>query len=194
VWEATEPLVQSAIDGYNVCIFAYGQTGSGKTYTMLGEASNEGLISRSVAKLFEAKHEMEALSRGATQVKLSVELLEIYNEQVRDLLAKKSSPSGREVNLKVTSNEVIGNIVVPTTTKEEVMDVLDMAQKRRCVKATMSNAESSRSHMVFTIHFKVDTKDGVSRSGKLHICDLAGSERLNKSGANAVTGVRPCRY
>ena len=187
VWEATEPLVQSAIDGYNVCIFAYGQTGSGKTYTMLGEPTNEGLISRSVGRLFEAKHEMEALSRGATQVKLSVELLEIYNEQVRDLLAKKSS---REANLKVTLNEVVGNIVVPTSTKEEVMEVLDMAQKRRCVKATMSNAESSRSHMVFTIHFKVETKDGVSRSGKLYICDLAGSERLNKSGANAVVGVR----
>jgi len=186
VWEATEPLVQSAIDGYNVCIFAYGQTGSGKTFTMLGEPSNEGLITRAVAKLFEAKHEMEALSRGATQVKLSVELLEIYNEQVRDLLAPKSSPSGREVNLKLTSNEVIGNLVVPTTTKEEVMDVLDTAQSRRCVKATMANAESSRSHMVFTIHFNVETKDGVSRSGKLHICDLAGSERLGKSG---VTGV-----
>lgn len=154
---------------------------------MLGEPSNEGLISRSVTKLFEAKREMEALSRGATQVNISVELLEIYNEQVRDLLAPMSSPSGREANLKLTSNEVIGNIVVPTSAKEEVMGVLDVAQKRRCVKATMSNAESSRSHMVFTIHFDVETKNGASRSGKLHICDLAGSERLSKSG---VTGVR----
>lgn len=189
VWEATEPLVQSAIDGFNVCIFAYGQTGSGKTYTMLGEPSNEGLIARSVSKLFEAKHEMEALSRGATKVSLSVELLEIYNEQVRDLLAPGSGPSGRELNLKVTSTEVIGNIVVPTAAKEEVMQVLDKAQRRRCVKTTESNAESSRSHMLFTILFSVETKDGVSRAGKLNICDLAGSERLNKSGANSVVGV-----
>jgi hypothetical protein len=120
VWEATEPLVQSAIDGFNVCIFTYGQTGSGKTYTMLSEPPNEGLIARSVSKLFEAKHE---------------------------------------------------------------------AQKHRCVKATDSNAESPRSHMLFTIHFCVETKDGVNRSGKLHICDLAGSERLNKSGANSVIEV-----
>jgi kinesin family protein C1 len=189
VWEATEPLVQSAIDGFNVCIFAYGQTGSGKTYTMLGEPSNEGLIARSVSKLFEAKHEMEALSRRETKVDLSVELLEIYNEQVRDLLAPNSGPSGCEINLKVTSTEVIGNIVVPTGTKDEVMHVLHKAQKRRCVKATNSNSESSRSHMLFTIHFSVETKDGVSRAGKLHICDLAGSERLNKSGANSIVGV-----
>jgi kinesin family protein C1 len=189
VWEATEPLVQSAIDGFNVCIFAYGQTGSGKTYTMLGEPSNDGLIARSVSKLFEAKHEMEALSRGETKVSLSVELLEIYNEQVRDLLAPNSGPSGCEINLKVTSTEVVGNIVVPTGAKDEVMHVLDKAQKRRCVKATNSNAESSRSHMLFTIHFIVESKDGVSRAGKLHICDLAGSERLNKSGTNSIIGV-----
>jgi hypothetical protein len=119
VWEVTGPLVQSAIDGFNVCIFPYGQTGSGKTYTMLGEPSNEGLIARSVSKLFKAKHEMEALSRGATKVSLSVELLEIYNEeQVRDLLAPGSGPSGREINQKVTSTEVIGNIVVPTLSLE----------------------------------------------------------------------------
>jgi kinesin family protein C1 len=187
VWEATEPLVQSAVDGYNVCIFAYGQTGSGKTYTMIGEPGNEGIISRSVSKLFEAKREMEALSRGETKVNLCVELLEIYNEQVRDLLAPNSGPNGREVNLKVTSKEVVGNIIVATSTKEDVMHVLELAQKRRCVKATMSNAESSRSHMLFTIHFNVETSDGVSRTGKLHVCDLAGSERLSKSGA-AATG------
>jgi kinesin family protein C1 len=149
---------------------------------MLGEPSNEGLIARSVTKLFNAKSEMEALSRGSTQVKLSVELLEIYNEEVRDLLAPTSKKSSRE-SLKVTSKEVIGNILVSTHSKEEVMEVLELAQSRRCVRATNSNAESSRSHMLFTIHFEVETAGGVSRKGKLHVCDLAGSERLDKSGA-----------
>jgi len=183
VWEATEPLVQSAIDGYNVCIFAYGQTGSGKTYTMLGESSNEGIIGRSVRKLFDTKAELEALSRGETKVALSVELLEIYNDNVRDLLVPKSGPNGKEINLKLSSKEAVGNRVLPAKSVEDVMNVLDMAQKRRCVKATMSNAESSRSHMIFTIHFKVKKKDGVTQAGKLHVCDLAGSERLDKSGA-----------
>lgn len=189
VWEATEPLVQSTIDGYNVTIFAYGQTGSGKTYTMLGEDGCEGIIARSVKKLFDMKREMEALSRGDTQVALSVELLEVYNEEVRDLLAPNSGPNGREIPLKVTSKEVVGNVVVATSSEEEVMHVLAVAQSRRCVKATSSNAESSRSHMLFTIHFDVTVKDGIKRSGKLNVCDLAGSERLNKSGAHNV-GVR----
>ena len=148
---------------------------------MLGEDGNDGLIGRSVHKMFNEKREMEALSRGATRVSMSVELLEVYNEKVRDLLS-----SEKDQDLKVTSNEVVGNIVVQTNTEEEVMKVMALAQSRRCVKATSSNSESSRSHMIFTLHFNVTTKDGVERNGKLNICDLAGSERLNKSGANNV--------
>jgi kinesin family protein C1 len=185
IWEATEPLVQSAIDGYNVCIFAYGQTGSGKTYTMLGDQSNEGIVARAVAKLFNAKAELEALSKGTTTVSISVELLEIYNEQVRDLL---STEAQKDQNLKVTSMDVVGNILAKTSCSEEVMQALAIAQARRCVKATNSNSESSRSHMVFTIHFNVTSDDGITRKGKLHICDLAGSERLSKSGANSSVG------
>ncbi|GAX16856.1 hypothetical protein FisN_5Hh229 [Fistulifera solaris] len=183
VWEATEPLVQCAVDGYNVTVFAYGQTGSGKTYTMLGEAKNEGIIARAVGKLFAAKDEIETLSLEETEVKVSVELLEIYNEKVRDLLA----PQGSDF-LKVTSQDVSGNLVVETSCKEHVLKILQHAQSRRCVKETLSNAESSRSHLIFTIHFDVKGKDGSIRKGKLNICDLAGSERLSKSGAHEQGG------
>ena len=69
------------------------------------------------------------------------------------------------------------------------MDIVAEAQTRRCVKATKSNAESSRSHMVFTLHFSVTMKNGMKRAGRLNICDLAGSERLSKSGANSVVKV-----
>lgn len=185
IWEATEPLVQSAIDGYNVCIFAYGQTGSGKTYTMLGDQSNKGIVSRAVEKLFESKLEIETLSKGRTLISISVELLEIYNEKVRDLL---STSTIEDQNLKVKSSDVEGNVLATTSSTEEVMQILEIAQSRRCVKSTNSNAESSRSHMVFTIHFNVTADGGVSRKGKLHVCDLAGSERLDKSGANASVG------
>ncbi|CAB9527007.1 Kinesin-like protein [Seminavis robusta] len=186
VWEGVAPLIQSAIDGFPVCIFAYGQTGSGKTHTMLGEPGNEGVICRAVNKMFAAKRELEEFSRGTTEVDMSVELLEIYNEQVRDLLVPNAGPNGRECTLKITSNEVVGNIRVPADSEEQVMKVLALAQSRRCVKATNSNAESSRSHMVFTLHFNVAMKNGIKRSGRLNICDLAGSERLGKSGANTV--------
>ena len=189
LWKATEPLVQSAIDGYNVTVFAYGQTGSGKTFTMLGEPGNEGLVSRSVQKLFQAKTEIELLTRGESQVGLSVELLEIYNEKVRDLLVPNSGPDGRELSLKVSSSAVVGNVVVAAKSERHVSEILDLAQKRRCVKATASNEVSSRSHMLFTIHFNVTAKDGIKRSGKLNVCDLAGSERLSKSNANSDVGV-----
>jgi len=163
-------------------------TGSGKTYTMLGEPGNEGIITRAVNKMFAAKREIEEISKGANKVEMSVELLEIYNEQVRDLLATDSGPDGKEIPLKLTSQELVGNVVFPASCESEVMEVLSLAQSRRCVKATQSNAESSRSHMVFTLHFECITKGGIKRVGKLNICDLAGSERLGKSGANDVVG------
>ena len=119
---------------------------------------------------------------------ISVELLEVYNEKVRDLLAPNSGPNGLEVSLKVTSKEVVGNVVLPVQDQAEVAKILTNAQKRRCVKATASNPVSSRSHLLFTIHFAVKSKNGISRVGKLHICDLAGSERLNKSNANEYVG------
>mmetsp|Transcript_32006 Transcript_32006/g.46921 ORF Transcript_32006/g.46921 Transcript_32006/m.46921 type:complete len:1121 (+) Transcript_32006:247-3609(+) len=182
VWDAAEPLVQSAIDGFNVCIFAYGQTGSGKTYTMLGEPQNPGITSRSVRKLFKSKEEIEASSKGATSVHISVELLEIYNEQVRDLLGASST---ERANLQVNANEAVGNVMVSASSEEEVAQILSLAQSRRCVKATKSNAASSRGHLLFTIHFQVKNNNGkgVNRYGKLHVVDLAGSERINKSGA-----------
>jgi chromosome segregation ATPase len=186
VWEATMPLVQSAVDGYNVTIFAYGQTGSGKTYTMLGDERNPGIVGRAVQKLFQAKQEIESLSRGDAAVQVSVELLEIYNEKVSDLLDPDSPVNRNQHSLKVVSKEVVGNVVVNTKSVSEVMELVALAQDRRCVKATASNSESSRSHMLFTINFVMAAKDGSTRKGKLNICDLAGSERLSKSGTHIV--------
>ena len=185
IWEATEPLVQSAIDGYNVTVFAYGQTGSGKTYTMLGEPGEEGIVSRSIRMLFTAKESIAELTRGKSKVEISVELLEIYNEKVRDLLVSGKS----DQNLKVKANEAVGSTVLPVDSENDVVEILHTAQSRRCVKATKSNAVSSRSHMLFTLHFKVSSKDGKTRVGKLNVCDLAGSERLGKSNANETVGV-----
>lgn len=131
--------------------------------------------------MFQKKAELETMSRGSTTIEISVELLEVYNEKVRDLL---SSDSG--CALKVTPDDVFGNIVCETSSQQEVNTVLEMAQKRRCVKGTASNAVSSRSHMIFTLHFAIKNSSGSERLGKLNICDLAGSERLSKSGAHLV--------
>jgi len=186
IWEATKPLVQSAIDGYNVTIFAYGQTGSGKTYTMLGEPDHEGIVARSVKMLFSGKGSIVELSRGKSQAEISVELLEVYNEKVRDLL-DTGKPDDK--GLKVKANQAVGSTLLQVSCEEEVIEILRTAQARRCVKATASNAVSSRSHMLFTLHFKVTSDVGHTRVGKLNVCDLAGSERLGKSNANEIVGV-----
>jgi len=187
VWESTEPLIQSAMDGHNVSIFAYGQTGSGKTYTMLGEPGNEGLVTRSIKKMFTAKREVEAFSKGQSEVGIKVELLEIYNEQVVDLLSPDNHTGRKNVRISLANHTVEGNRVVMTSTEEECMGLLELAQKRRCVKATSSNSKSSRSHLVFTIHYHLSDHQA-QRKGKLHICDLAGSERLSKSKAHVAGG------
>ncbi len=155
---------------------------TGKTYTMLGTETNPGLITNSIKKLFDSKRAIEETSKGATTVTISVELLEIYNEQVRDLLNEKKGMSSYEsINLSVNSNEAIGNTVFEAIDEEHVMTVLQKAQKRRCVKATKSNAESSRSHLIFTLNYTLKTSSGQERKSRLSICDLAGSERLRKS-------------
>lgn len=184
VWNAAEPLVQSCVDGFQVCMFAYGQTGSGKTHTMIGDVHNRGLIPRAVGKLFAAKKEIEE-ARGGLTVDIRVELLEIYNEEVRDLLDDECGPNGQLLKLKLSSNEAVGNIKVNAKDAQETEGILRLAQERRCVKATKSNAESSRSHLLFTIHFEVTSEnDGAIRTGCLHIIDLAGSERVDKSGSH----------
>lgn len=156
---------------------------------MIGDAQNRGLIPRAVEKLFSAKHEFEQ-SQGVDNVSVSirVELLEIYNEEVRDLLDDNAGPDGQLIKLKLSSNEAVGNVKVNAQNEKEVAGILQLAQERRCVKATKSNAESSRSHLLFTIHFDVssttDISSSINRSGCLHIIDLAGSERLDKSGSH----------
>jgi kinesin family protein C1 len=152
---------------------------------MIGVDGDRGLIPRAVTKLFEAKGEIE---RGGQEVvNISVEMLEIYNEEVRDLLEYNAGPDGQLIKLKLSSNEAVGNVKINARDEQEVEGILKLAQDRRCVKATKVNAESSRSHLLFTIHFNGSSVDDASvstRSGCLHIVDLAGSERLDKSGSH----------
>jgi len=180
IWESVEPLVQSCLDGYNVCIFAYGQTGSGKTFTMLGTNDQPGIIYRSILKIFDAKKDIEERCKG--NVNITVELLEIYNENVQDLLVKgRRSSISKGADVKVNANEAVGNAIIHVSCEEEVIQILNIAQQRRCIKATKSNEESSRSHLIFSLKYVHTSSDGIKRSGKLNICDLAGSERLSKS-------------
>jgi kinesin family protein C1 len=158
------------------------QTGSGKTHTMLGNEECKGLIFRSIDKIFEAKLAMENGKESAWKVELKVEMLEIHNEKVNDLLAK----GGDGKDLQLTDNEVVGSTVVRVRSVGDVNKVLNIAQAKRATKATNMNDVSSRSHMIFKVMIDAEheTDDTFTRHGVLHICDLAGSERLSKSLSN----------
>eukprot|EP00261_Vitis_vinifera_P040962 XP_019082205.1 PREDICTED: kinesin-like protein KIN-14P [Vitis vinifera] len=190
VFSDTQPLVRSVLDGYNVCIFAYGQTGSGKTYTMTGPnaASKEewGVNYRALSDLFEITQSR----RSSFMYEIGVQMVEIYNEQVRDLLSSDSSQ--KKLGILTTSQPhglaVPDATMLPVKSTSDVMELMDIGQKNRSVGATAMNERSSRSHSIVTIHaWGTDLKTGASLRGSLHLVDLAGSERVDRS---EVTGER----
>ncbi|KAJ6752202.1 hypothetical protein OIU85_002607 [Salix viminalis] len=186
-------LVQSALDGYKVCIFAYGQTGSGKTYTMMGKPGNpslKGLIPRSLEQIFQTR---QSLQSQGWKYEMQVSMLEIYNETIRDLLSTKDSSrteygsNGKQYAIKhdANGNTVVSDLtVVDVCSTREVSFLLDQASHSRSVGKTQMNEQSSRSHFVFTLRitgFNENTEQQVQ--GVLNLIDLAGSERLSKSGS-----------
>ena len=180
VFEECQDLVTSVLDGYNVCMFAYGQTGSGKTFTMEGPRDNPGVNTRALDKLFA-----EAQSKAKEwQYQLRLTLLEIYNEKVQDLLSDSSD------NLKVVSGaqgmEVLGLTHVDVQSAADVQKWLTRGKKNRHITKTDMNDHSSRSHLILSVYVAgKNIMTGVSSFGKLHLIDLAGSERISRSN---VTG------
>nr|XP_033948590.1 kinesin-like protein KIF3A isoform X2 [Pseudochaenichthys georgianus] len=180
------PIVDSVLEGYNGTIFAYGQTGTGKTFTMEGVRAVpelRGIIPNSFAHVFGHI----AKAEGDTRFLVRVSYLEIYNEEVRDLLGKdqlqrlevKERPDVG-VYIKDLSGYVVNNA-------DDMDRIMTMGHKNRSVGSTNMNEHSSRSHAIFTITIECSEKgvDGNQhvRMGKLHLVDLAGSERQGKTGA-----------
>ncbi|KAF6031122.1 KIFC1 [Bugula neritina] len=155
IFEEISQLVQSALDGYNVCIFAYGQTGSGKTYTMQGPDmptdSSQGVIPRSIAQIFQSASQLEHMGWKYT---IEASFLEIYNEKIFDLLGNPGKPEKHEIQTAsgdvVVTNLTIVNVGHPA----QVKGLMETAVKNRHVAETMLNAKSSRSHSVFTLKIK----------------------------------------
>ncbi|XP_011022686.1 PREDICTED: kinesin-4-like isoform X2 [Populus euphratica] len=182
----TQPLIRSVLDGYNVCIFAYGQTGSGKTYTMSGPdiTSQEdwGVNYRALHDLFQISQHR----KSSILYELGVQMVEIYNEQVRDLL----SSDGPHKRLGIWSTTQPNGLAVPdasmhaVTSTADVLELMDIGLMNRAVGATVLNERSSRSHSVLTVHvYGMDLETGAVLRGNLHLVDLAGSERVDRSEA-----------
>ncbi|XP_042422552.1 kinesin-like protein KIN-14F [Zingiber officinale] len=188
VFSDTQPLIRSILDGYNVCIFAYGQTGSGKTYTMSGpKVLNEqtlGVNFRALSDLFKLAEQR----KHSFSYEISVQMIEIYNEQVRDLLGEGINKRLEIRNTSEKGLNVPNANLVPVASTSDVMELMNIGHKNRAVGATALNDRSSRSHSCLTVHVKGRdlTSETVLR-GCLHLVDLAGSERVDKS---EVTGER----
>lgn len=183
-------LIQSALDGYKVCIFAYGQTGSGKTHTMLGntdDINQKGVIPRSLEQIFKAS---QSLSAQGWSFQMQASMLEIYNETIRDLLApvSKVDMAAKQYLVKHDSNgntSVSDLTLVEVTKWKEVSSLLHRASQSRAIGKTAMNEQSSRSHCVFTLRISgLNESTDQQVHGVLNLIDLAGSERLSRSGSS----------
>ncbi|ESP02412.1 hypothetical protein LOTGIDRAFT_138487 [Lottia gigantea] len=179
------PLVEGVTEGYNGTIFAYGQTGCGKSFSMQGitnPATQRGIIPRAFDHIFETV----SVTDG-TKFLIHASYLEIYNEEIRDLL-------GQDVKAKMELHEhpekgvyVNGLSMHAVHNVIECQKVMDKGWKNRATGATLMNADSSRSHSIFSIYLEMANTDEAGeehiRAGKLNLVDLAGSERQGKTGA-----------
>eukprot|EP00887_Chlorella_sp_A99_P001154 scaffold14.g1154.t1 len=185
VYEETKPLIRSVLDGYNVCIFAYGQTGSGKTHTMSGtnvEAyEGRGINFRALDDLFELNRQRHA----EVEYDIRVQLLEIYNESLRDLLVPQAQQRPLALqNTQRSGSNVPDAVQVPVACAEDVLRLMAQGAANRAVAQTSMNERSSRSHQVLTVMVEGVNRISHARThGCLHLIDLAGSERVGRSGA-----------
>ncbi|SPR01160.1 Kinesin-like protein [Plasmodiophora brassicae] len=184
-------IVDEVLEGFNCTVFAYGQTGTGKTYTMQGPEMNAditaecGIIPRAIHAIFDRLR-----CKDVNECVVHVSCLEIYNEEICDLLSEAG-----EVDLRIFEDSVKGVFVsnleeVLVVDPNDIFKVLTRSWDRRRTAETKMNANSSRSHTIFTVkvHTKETTVDGeeIIKVGKLNLVDLAGSECIGKSEAVGV--------
>jgi len=177
-------LVDSVLQGWNATVLAYGQTGSGKTFTMgTAPGAQTGVIPSAAAHLFNQL----ATGGGGVSTTVQVSFVEMYQEEIRDLLTDNAAHSSQCLTLRdVPGSAVSAHLpdarLVTCTTPADVATVLARGAACRVTAATGMNAMSSRSHAVVTLHV-TRTTPALTRRSKLHLVDLAGSERVKRTGA-----------
>ncbi|MQL77658.1 hypothetical protein Taro_010094 [Colocasia esculenta] len=201
--QAVVPIVNEVLEGFNCTIFAYGQTGTGKTYTMEGECKRSksgpkgqlppdaGVIPRAVKQIFDTLESQNA------EYSVKVTFLELYNEEITDLLApeelSKAALEEKQKKPLPLMEDGKGGVLVRgleeeiVTSAGEIFTLLERGSAKRRTAETLLNKQSSRSHSLFsiTIHIKEATPEGeeLIKCGKLNLVDLAGSENISRSGA-----------
>jgi len=193
--DAAFNLVNSVLDGYNGTIFAYGQTGCGKSFTMEGVRNGPDELRGIIPKCFEQIFRTISLNTDTTkQYLIQGAYIEIYNEEVRDLLGSdtkakldlKEDPD-RGVYVKGLSMHVVKDV-------QSINTLMEKGNKNRTTGFTLMNADSSRSHSIFMVRIETSEPDPNGKgpedmkfkAGKLNLVDLAGSERQSKTAAAGV--------
>ncbi|KFO25470.1 Kinesin-related protein 1 [Fukomys damarensis] len=174
-------ILDSAWQGYNATLLAYGQTGSGKSYSMIGFGADKGILPSVCEELFRTIEKQERNQ----EYQVTFSMLEIYNEQIRDLLSSTKKPGG----LKLREDHHLGFYVeglksVPCKNYAQIEKLMEQGTRIRTTASTNMNASSSRSHMVTTIQFKQVFLDrAFTKQSSINLVDLAGSERQKSSGS-----------
>ncbi|KAG7097215.1 hypothetical protein E1B28_004586 [Marasmius oreades] len=174
-----QPLLQGVLDGYNATVFAYGATGCGKTHTISGTDYDPGIIYLAMADLFQRIEDR----KDEWIIEVVVTFLEIYNEEIRDLLAESGThvPRGGLSIREDKTVKVVGLVELSPKSAEEVKEIVLLGNTRRTQSPTHANETSSRSHAVLQIHITQSSRTASLTEEKtmatLSIIDLAGSER-----------------
>ena len=187
---AARPVVLNTLEGYNGSIITFGQTAAGKTYTIEGGPSSEtrGIIPRVAEEIFSY---IEESSNSASRFLVRVSFLQIYNEQLQDLLRPPKQGQPKQP-LKIrelpTGVYVQGLSETVAKTPQEIIGLMHRGAQNRVTAKTELNWKSSRSHALFSIiveHSELSkvTNKKIITIGKLNLVDLAGSERVKESGA-----------
>ncbi|KAM9355024.1 kinesin-like protein KIF6 [Pholidichthys leucotaenia] len=183
-----KPVANSVLAGYNGTIFAYGQTGSGKTFTITGgpeRYGDRGIIPRTLSYLYGH------FSQDSSMIYTThISYLEIYNETGYDLLDSRQEASRMEDLPKVVimedqeQNIHLRNLSLQqSANEEEALNLLFLGDTNRMIAETPMNQASTRSHCIFTIHLcRREPGSATLRHSKLHLVDLAGSDRVSKTG------------
>ncbi|KAK4512059.1 uncharacterized protein ATC70_013302 [Mucor velutinosus] len=183
--DVAEPILNDVLAGYSCTIFAYGQTGTGKTYTMEGDLTevegsygkNAGIIPRTIHDLFE---------KLPSESHVTVSMLELYNEELRDLL----SASDNQKSLRIFEENGSAKVNCQEYHISSVargIDIMKIGVRKRMTASTNCNEQSSRSHCIFTLNVhttkQTDKGEAVMSTGKLNLVDLAGSENNRNAGS-----------
>ncbi len=175
-------MVQSAIDGFNVCIFAYGQTGSGKTFTVQGTPNNPGVTPRSFEELFNIIESMNNYT-----ISLKCYMVELYLDDLRDLLLPKNTVKV-PLEIKESSTGMVfinGVSEIDIHNVAEANKIFTFGLEHRMTRQTKMNDSSSRSHLIFAIIITAtNNQTRVRTVGKISFVDLAGSESSKKTGVD----------